>query len=174
MMKRFFQLMATLFLGASIGAAVTHFEDTKKLVFLNKAQVKDIQPTSSIKQLEQGSLGLLAEEKSQKIEANSIAQRELQLQRIIDALVKSKQGSEPAKAVSTEMLTMISSLRDELKIVKKQLAETNRDMAEANFRLDTHSESFKPLKVESDKIYSLDSDYNKAPGALNTGLLPPK
>ena len=67
---------------------------------------------------------------------------------------------------------MVSSLREELKIVQKQLAETNRDMAEANFRLDTHSESFKPLKVESDKIYSLDPD--KAPRALNTGLLPPK
>ena len=171
-MKRSFQLIATLALGVSIGAAVTHFEDTKKLVFFNETRVDDIRPTGSIEQLKQGPLRLLAEGGSQKIEADNIAQRELQLQKIIDTLVENKEGDEPTEAISNEMLVMVSSLREELKIVQKQLAETNRDMAEANFRLDTHSESFKPLKVESDKIYSLDPD--KAPRALNTGLLPPK
>jgi len=65
-----------------------------------------------------------------------------------------------------------SSLVDELKAVRQQnqelrdqVAETNRDLMELQFRVDTHSESFRPLKVTSE------------PAPLQNeigGVLPPK
>ena len=65
-----------------------------------------------------------------------------------------------------------SSLVDELKAVRQQnqelrdqVAETNRDLMELQFRVDTHSESFRPLKVTSDPA-PLQSEAG--------GVLPPK
>jgi hypothetical protein len=65
-----------------------------------------------------------------------------------------------------------SSLVDELKAVRQQnqelrdqVAETNRDLMELQFRVDTHSESFRPLKVTSEPA-SLQSEVS--------GVLPPK
>lgn len=65
-----------------------------------------------------------------------------------------------------------SSLVDELKAVRQQnqelrdqVAETNRDLMELQFRVDTHSESFRPLKVTSEPA-PLQSEVS--------GVLPPK
>jgi hypothetical protein len=65
-----------------------------------------------------------------------------------------------------------SSLVDELKAVRQQnqelrdqVAETNRDLMELQFRVDTHSESFRPLKVTSEPA-PLQSEVG--------GVLPPK
>jgi len=65
-----------------------------------------------------------------------------------------------------------TSLINELKEVRKQnqelhdqVAETNRDLMELQFRVDTHSESFRPLKVASEPA-TLESELN--------GVLPPK
>jgi len=65
-----------------------------------------------------------------------------------------------------------SSLVDELKAVRQQnqelrdqVAETNRDLMELQFRVDTHSESFRPLKVTSEPA-PLQSEAG--------GVLPPK
>jgi len=65
-----------------------------------------------------------------------------------------------------------SSLVDELKAVRQQnqelrdqVAETNRDLMELQFRVDTHSESFRPLKVTSEPA-TLQSEIG--------GVLPPK
>jgi hypothetical protein len=65
-----------------------------------------------------------------------------------------------------------SSLVDELKTVRQQnqdlrdqVAETNRDLMELQFRVDTHSESFRPLKVTSEPA-TLQSEID--------GVLPPR
>jgi hypothetical protein len=65
-----------------------------------------------------------------------------------------------------------TSLINELKEVRKQnqelhdqVAETNRDLMELQFRVDTHSESFRPLKVTSEPA-TLEGELN--------GVLPPK
>ena len=53
-----------------------------------------------------------------------------------------------------------------------QLAETNRDMMRMQFRLDTHSESFRPLPVAEDKPFS---SIGQGIGIDNApGVLPPR
>lgn len=47
-----------------------------------------------------------------------------------------------------------------------QLAETNRDMMKLEFRVDTHSQSFRPLPVIEDKPFSTVDQ--------NPGVLPPR
>lgn len=84
----------------------------------------------------------------------------------------------PAVAARTESAPgksereFFSSLVDELKAVRQQnqelrdqVAETNRDLMELQFRVDTHSESFRPLKVTSEPA-PLQSEAG--------GVLPPK
>jgi hypothetical protein len=47
------------------------------------------------------------------------------------------------------------------------LAETNRDLMKLEFRVDTHSESFRPLPVTEDQPFTnLDGD--------DIGVLPPR
>ena len=53
-----------------------------------------------------------------------------------------------------------------------QLAETNRDMMRMQFRLDTHSESFRPLPLVEDKPFSSVSPGISVDG--NPGVLPPR
>jgi len=47
-----------------------------------------------------------------------------------------------------------------------QLAETNRDLMQLGFRVDTHSESFRPLPLVEDKPFSSIDQ--------NVGVLPPR
>ena len=44
-----------------------------------------------------------------------------------------------------------------------QLAETNRDLMKLEFRVDTHSESFRPMPVSEDRPYTSNDD---EPGVL--------
>jgi hypothetical protein len=46
------------------------------------------------------------------------------------------------------------------------MAETNRDLMKLEFRVDTHSESFRPLQVNEEPI---ETSFEAAPG-----VLPPK
>lgn len=68
------------------------------------------------------------------------------------------------------LLEFLTKMRADQETLKRQLAETNRDLAEANFRLDTHSDSFKPLRVESERPRSLENSLNTD----GVDLLPPK
>jgi chromosome segregation ATPase len=52
--------------------------------------------------------------------------------------------------------------------LQDQLAETNRDLSELQFRVDTHSESFRPLRTSPNDIRE-----NTIRGAIHP-LLPPK
>ena len=49
-----------------------------------------------------------------------------------------------------------------------QIAETNRDIMKLEFRVDTHSESFRPLPVSEDRPFSSSID------AEGPGVLPPR
>lgn len=67
------------------------------------------------------------------------------------------------EALIAKMAGMESQNRDLL----DQLAETNRDLMKLEFRVDTHSESFRPLPLSEDQPFSsLDSS--------ETGVLPPR
>lgn len=64
------------------------------------------------------------------------------------------------------LISRIESLQNQNRDLIDQLAETNRDLMKLEFRVDTHSASFRPLPVNEDQPFtSLDTDI---------GVLPPR
>lgn len=64
------------------------------------------------------------------------------------------------------LISRMESLQNQNRDLLDQLAETNRDLMKLEFRVDTHSESFRPLPVTEDQPFtSLDEEI---------GVLPPR
>ena len=60
-------------------------------------------------------------------------------------------------------------LREEHSVLAEQVAEANRDLSQLQFRVDTHSESFRPLRISEDSALR---PYNSSSSAHP--VLPPK
>lgn len=60
----------------------------------------------------------------------------------------------------------IRELRNQNQDLRDQIAETNRDVMKLEFRVDTHSESFRPLPVSEDRF---DTTFE-----ADSGVLPPR
>lgn len=72
------------------------------------------------------------------------------------------------------LLELLSEMRKEQKRMHKQMAEQNREIAELTFRVDTHSDSFKPLRTDSSRPHSLDTSVvPQVPISDDDQLLPP-
>lgn len=64
------------------------------------------------------------------------------------------------------LVSRMEGLQTQNRDLLDQLAETNRDLMKLQFRVDTHSESFRPMPVSEDRPFtSLDSEI---------GVLPPR
>lgn len=64
------------------------------------------------------------------------------------------------------LISKIEGLQTQNRDLLDQVAETNRDLMKLEFRVDTHSESFRPLPVTEDRPFSsVDND---------AGVLPPR
>ena len=69
------------------------------------------------------------------------------------------------------LLDEIRALRGENRDLRDQMAETNRDVIKLEFRVDTHSESFRPLPVAEDRFettfdHTFDPRFQTPPGVL--------
>ena len=65
------------------------------------------------------------------------------------------------------LITRMESLQTQNRDLLDQLAETNRDLMKLEFRVDTHSESFRPLPVSEERIDATTIDDGP-------GVLPPR
>lgn len=75
--------------------------------------------------------------------------------------------SDSQKAFYEALIDKMTRMEHQNRDLLDQLAETNRDLMKLEFRVDTHSESFRPLPVVEEKPFtSLD--------ATNGGVLPPR
>ena len=75
--------------------------------------------------------------------------------------------SSPAQKEFYEaLLTEMKKLRTENRDLLDQMAETNRDIMKLEFRVDTHSESFRPLPVSEERFDTTFDD--------GGGVLPPR
>lgn len=71
------------------------------------------------------------------------------------------------------LITRMESLQNQNRDLLDQLAETNRDLMKLEFRVDSHSASFRPLPVTDDQPFtSLDSDIGVLPPRAEPVLLP--
>lgn len=73
-----------------------------------------------------------------------------------------------------ELIREMQQLRTQNRDLLNQVAETNRDLMKLEFRIDTHSEQFRPLPVAEDRFgttldTTLDTSFDDGPG-----LLPPR
>jgi hypothetical protein len=78
-------------------------------------------------------------------------------------------ASEEAQRVLIETLTNINkrfeALQNQNRDLRDQVAETNRDVMNLGFRVDTHSESFRPMPLTEEQATSFDD---------GPGVLPPR
>ena len=63
------------------------------------------------------------------------------------------------------LLSKMESLQNQNRDLMDQVAETNRDVMKLEFRVDTHSESFRPLPVSEERATSFEA---------GPGVLPPR
>lgn len=70
------------------------------------------------------------------------------------------------KAFYEAMIAKMEGLQNQNRDLLDQLAETNRDLMKLEFRVDTHSESFRPMPVSEDRPYTSNDD--------EPGVLPPR
>lgn len=78
-------------------------------------------------------------------------------------------GSEEERKFYAALLSEMKALRNENKNLIDQIGETNRDMMKMEFRMDTYSESFRPLPVQErfdDTTFGSEPEF--------PGVLPPK
>jgi hypothetical protein len=72
-----------------------------------------------------------------------------------------------------KLLTRMESLQNQNRDLLDQLAETNRDLMKLEFRVDTHSESFRPLPVAEEQPFTnIDDDPGVLPPRAEPVLLP--
>lgn len=67
------------------------------------------------------------------------------------------------KAFFEALTTKIENLENRNRDLLDQVAETNRDLMKLEFRVDTHSEQFRPLPVSEDRE---DTSFDDSPGVL--------
>ncbi|MCP5538326.1 MAG: hypothetical protein H7A51_19095 [Akkermansiaceae bacterium] len=69
------------------------------------------------------------------------------------------------------LLEILAAIRNEQKTIRRQISESNRDLDELTFRVDSHSDSFKPLRTDIVRPKPLESGTQQLGDA---GILPPK
>ncbi len=73
--------------------------------------------------------------------------------------------------INKKTLDEFRRMRDENRDLRDQMAETNRDLMKLEFRVDTHSESFRPLPVSEDRPDTT-LDVNRLDSLPSSGVLP--
>lgn len=87
-------------------------------------------------------------------------------------LAHSAKPPEPVPTDATQkkffeaLITKMENLQNQNRDLLNQVAETNRDMMNLNFRVDTFSDSFRPMPVSEDRP---DTSFEDGPG-----ILPPR
>ena len=75
-------------------------------------------------------------------------------------------GDEAQKKFYEMMVTKMENLQNQNRDLLDQMAETNRDVMKLEFRVDTHSESFRPMPVSEERLDTSSDD--------SSGVLPPR
>ena len=87
------------------------------------------------------------------------------------AFVPVPQAGDAQREFFEGLLSEVRALRNENRNLIDQVAETNRDMMKMEFRLDTHSASFRPLPTAEDRDRG---DISSMPDDDFPGVLPPR
>lgn len=134
------------------GAAATHHHSVRQLV-----ELADTDPDFA-----GGSRPIASAAPAS--EADTLAAiREIRRQNASLQEALQRQKSVAGAPADPDMKRLLAELVEQNKFLHDQVAETNRDLMDIQFRVDTHSEQFRPLKVAEEITYD-DS----------IGVLPPR
>jgi hypothetical protein len=162
-------ISSTLALGAMIGITGSHFQQVQSMVE-NASHASPIP------------LGM-AEVVSPVYEVKSEALRLPMSQAPTSGLSKKELPKTTSSKLSgialddrdSALMEILIAIRNEQKNMRAQLGDTNRNMDELTFRVDTYSTQFRPLQTEIRRPRALvvpDDDYSPPVGGGQ--LLPPK
>jgi hypothetical protein len=142
------------------GAAGSHFASVRQLVALAEANSLSIDkppvPTSPVSDDTLDTRSMIAELRRQ----NEAMEDHLSGRRDEPLAAASEGDSSDLHKVLAELVAINRELRS-------QIAETNRDLMELRFQVDTHSEQFRPLNTVAEPVEELD------PYDPSIGILPP-
>lgn len=134
------------------GAGASHYHSVEQLVALS-----GLAPTPAANPTAPG------EDRRQMLAAiHEIGRQNASLQQALDS-EQSGPVAAPSGSDAPYLRQVLAELVEQNKYLRDQVAETNRDMMELQFRVDTHSEQFRPLKISEEITYD-DS----------IGVLPPR
>ena len=129
-----------LALGVSIGFSISHFQDAERRANDTSA------PQGALKrQLLVNHPDALNQMKNEISMATGVEADSVQLSSN-DKDQKGEGGLE-SKSPDQVLLEILMAIRNEQKALREQIAESNRDIDELSFRVDTHSDSFRPLNT---------------------------
>lgn len=138
-------LICTMILVAVVAAGLSHYSSVASLGEAIRAGAVHLSPQVPVKTKEEGKPVVVASAPDMK----QVSLSDDQQKKLFDSL-----------------MARLESLQNQNRDLLDQVAETNRDLMKLEFRVDTHSESFRPLTVE-DPIE--DATYQDV-----TGVLPPR
>ena len=136
-------ITSTLALGAMMGITGTHFHQVKTMMAQGGipvvTPVETPAPSTPLDEAVPSSVipVSLTSTTTGTTQSRSITRPDLK------AAQASLDGRESA------LMEILKELRKDQKYIRSQLSETNRDMDELTFRVDSHSTQFRPMQVEA-------------------------
>jgi|GEM_PF-452598 len=163
-------ILSGVALALMAGAATTHYFSVKQMVSLAAQS-----PGNRLAPTEPGSSTAHA-----MAAIEGLKRHQASLQQVLagnEARLASIDGSLAPSPGDADLKRLLAELVAQNRYLRDQIAETNRDLMELQFRVDTHSEQFRPLKLDGDPsggLHELDG-YDIEDDAYDTsiGVLPP-
>lgn len=166
-------ISATLALGAMMGISGTHFRQVKSMVDAG-AHIKST-PVNIPHTLPAGND---AHPISDPIPVSFVSTSPRSSTSVKSVTAKNPLQATKAKLASVDqresaLMEIFVSIRDEQKNLRSQLSNTNRNMDELTFRVDSHSTQFRPLQTDPGArpraMVVPDDEYG---GGMNPGMMP--
>ena len=163
-MNRICLALSMMILGVVIGITITHYQHVRDVVTYDLSRqailaAKSDNPQGEVmSSIRHDALISSSEERYERTTTRKDPKDK-------DVQVTAKQDE--------ALLEILTAIRAEQNALRQQISESNRDIDELTFRVDTHSDSFKPLHALDDRPQSLDSSGSSLDSDA-TGLLPPK
>ena len=126
------------------GAASTHFMSVRQIIELAEHSVP-IMPATAVPMTDTDAMIAQLHQENQSLHGTLQSSRAM--------LSASRAGTTPVNAVTGNQTDrMLSELVAMNRGLRNQVAETNRDLMELQFRVDTHSEQFRPLNITEQSV----------------------
>ena len=158
--------LSMMTLGIVIGITATHFKHVHDLAEYDSSMRTSLE-------------GKSASAKRHRSEAHKLEDsKSLAGKRHMEHAMLKELGDHTRKTVAMPnqndaLVEILTAIRAEQRALKKQISESNRELHELTFRVDTHSDSFKPLHSIEDRPSPMDSRVESY-DSRGPGLLPPR